>query len=81
MEIDGFVELGDFYVSVHAQKKATARWTAWARFERMADFKDMKTHIPGMRRRVPNDFPSQEKAVEAAYDFARELVKSGDIGL
>jgi len=47
----------------------------------MADFKDMKTHIPGMRRRVPNDFPSQEKAVEAAYDFARELVKSGEVGL
>lgn len=81
MDIDGFVELGDFYVSVHWQKKPTGRWMAWARFELVSDFKEMKTHIRGIRRRVPNDFPSQEKAMEAAYDFARTLVKTGEVGL
>jgi hypothetical protein len=81
MDINGFVELNGYYVSVNAQKEATGRWVSWARFERASDFTQMKTHIPGMRRRVPNDFPSQEKAVEAAYDYARGLVKAGDVGL
>ena len=81
MDITGSVELGGYCVNVHAQKEATGRWMAWARFERLSDFKEMKTHIAGLRRRVPNDFPSQEKAVEAAYDYARELVKMGSVGL
>ena len=79
MDINGYLELNGYYISVHAQKEPTGRWVAWARFERLSDI--TKTHIPGMRRRVPTDFPSQEKAVGAAYDYARELVKAGDIGL
>lgn len=81
MDINGFIELDGYCVTINAQKEPTGRWMAWARFERMSDFTQMKTHIPGMRRRVPNDFPSQEKAVEAAYDYARELVEAGDVGL
>ena len=81
MDINGFIELDGYCVTVNAQEEPTGRWMSWARFERMSDFTQMKTHIPGMRRRVPNDFPSQEKAVEAAYDYARELVEAGDVGL
>lgn len=81
MDNDGFLELNDYYVSFHTQKEPTGRWLAWARFERMSDIKEMKTRIPGLRRRVPNDFPSQEKALEATYDFARELVKMGNVGI
>lgn len=81
MDITGSIEYGGYSVIVHAQKEATGRWLAWARFERLSDCKEMKTHIAGLRRRVPNDFPSQEKAVEAAYDYARELVKMGTVGL
>lgn len=81
MDINAFLELSDYCVSVHAEKEVKGRWTAWARFERMSDIKGMKTHIPGLRRRVPNDFPSQEKAINAAYDYARELVKNGDVGI
>lgn len=79
MDINGFTELNGYCVSVHAQKEPTGRWVVWARFERMSDI--TKTLIPGLRRRVPNDFPSQEKAVAAAYDYAREWVKAGEIGL
>lgn len=81
MDINGFIELNGYRVTVNAQKEPTGRWMSWARFERMSDFTQLKTHIPGMRRRVPTDFPSQEKAVEAAYDYARELVKAGEVGL
>jgi hypothetical protein len=28
---------------------------------------------------VPNDYPSEEKAVLAAYDFARELINRGEV--
>ena len=81
MDINGFIELDGYCVTVSAQKEPTGRWLSWARFERMSDFAPIKTHIPGMRRRVPNDFQSQEKALEAAYDYARELVKTKDVGL
>lgn len=79
MDINGYLELNGYYISVHAHKEPGDRWGAWARFERLSDI--TKTHIPGMRRRVPTDFPSQEKAVSAAYDYARELVTAGDVGL
>ena len=81
MEINGFVELDGYGVTVTAQKEPTGRWISSARFERVNDLTPMKTHIPGMRRRVPNDFPSQEKALEAAYDYARALVEAKDVGL
>lgn len=81
MDIQGFIEVGDFCVNVFAQKDHKDRWVAWVRFERMSDIKSMKTRIQGVRRRVPTDFPSQEKAVSAAYEQAREWVKTGDVGL
>jgi hypothetical protein len=81
MDTNWFVELDGYGVSVPTQREPTGRWISWVRFERMSDIKDMKTHIPGMRRRVPTDFPSQEKAIEAAYEYARGLVKAADVGL
>lgn len=81
MEIDDFAEWGDYSVSVYAQKNPKGRWVAWARFERLSDIKAMKTRIHGMRRRIPTDFPSQEKAVSAAYEYAREWINAGDVDI
>jgi hypothetical protein len=81
MDINGFLEIGGYFVTVTAHKEPAGRWVSWARFERASDFTDKKTSIPGIRRRVPNDFPTQEKSVEAGYQYARQLVETGDVGL
>jgi hypothetical protein len=81
MDINGFLEVGGYFVSVTPHKEPTARWVSWVRFERASDFTEQKTSIAGIRKRVPHDFPSQEKAVEAGYEYARQLVDAGDVGL
>jgi len=81
VNINGFLEIGGYFVTVTAHHEPNGRWVSWARFERASDFTDKKTSIPGIRKRVSNDFPSQEKSVEAAYQYARLLVDAGDVGL
>jgi hypothetical protein len=46
--------------------------------ERGADFTRLKTET-APRRAVPNDFPSEEQAVLAAYDYARSLIDEGRV--
>lgn len=62
--------------SVTTQHEPTGRWMAWVHFERGQDFARLKGHVTTPHR-VPNDYPSEEKAVLAAYDFARELIARG----
>ena len=62
--------------SVSTQREPTGRWMAWVQFERDPDFARLKGHATTPHR-VPNDYPSEEKAVLAAYDFARELIARG----
>lgn len=59
--------------SVSTQKEATGRWMSWVHFERSPDFARLKGHVTTPHR-VPNDYPSEEKAVLAAYDYARQLI-------
>ncbi|MBK6321820.1 hypothetical protein [Candidatus Aalborgicola defluviihabitans] len=59
--------------SISTQREPTGRWIAWVSFERDPDFARLKAHA-GNPHRVHNDYPSEEKAVTAAYDFARELI-------
>ncbi|MBI2753158.1 MAG: hypothetical protein HYX46_06540 [Betaproteobacteria bacterium] len=46
---------------------------SWVAFERDRIFARLKVH-GDQPHRVPNDYPSEEKAVLAAYEFARELI-------
>jgi hypothetical protein len=49
---------------------------SWVHFERDSDYARLKNHA-GAPQRVPNDYPTEEKAVLAAYEFARELIAKG----
>ncbi len=62
--------------SVSTKKEATGRWMAWVHFERGADYARLKGHATTPHR-VPNDYPSEEQAVLAAYAFARERIAAG----
>jgi hypothetical protein len=81
MDINGFLEVGGYFVNVTPHNEHTGRWVSWVRFERASDFTEKKTTIPGIRMRVPHDFPTQEKSVEAGYEYARQLVDAGDVDL
>ena len=62
--------------SVTTKKEATGRWMAWVHFERGADYARLKGHATTLHR-VPNDYPSEEQAVLAAYAYARERIAQG----
>ena len=61
------IEHEGHYASVTTQHEPTGRWMA-----------RLKGHVTTPHR-VPNDYPSEEKAVLAAYDFARELINRGEV--
>jgi hypothetical protein len=64
--------------SVSTQREPTGRWMAFVTLERDADFARLKGH-PGEPHRVPNDYPSEEKAVLAAYEHARTLITQENV--
>ncbi len=72
------IEQDGYCASVSAQRTPTHRWVSWVQFERDRDFARLKTHFSAPHR-VPNDYPSEEKAVLAAYDFARQLIGQGKV--
>jgi hypothetical protein len=51
---------------------------AFVTLERDADYARLKGH-PGEPHRVPNDYPSEEKAVLAAYEHARALIAQENV--
>ena len=67
------LEQDGFCASVLAEKGHGGRWKSWVRYERDSDFARLKAHgneaLP-----VPNSFPSEAAAVQAAYDHARVLI-------
>jgi hypothetical protein len=68
------LEQDGFRVSVSTQKLPTRRWRACLRFE-----PDRGHAVPDPVQasetvRVPNDYPSEALAVQAAYNHARELI-------
>lgn len=62
-----------YSATVTNRREATGRWMCWVAYARDADFADSNpADLP--RHRVPNDYPSEEKAVLAAYEHARTLI-------
>ena len=70
------IEQNGYRASVSTQKEPTGRWMAWVDFERDRDLVGLSGHRTKPHR-VPNDYPSEEKAVAAAYARARELIANG----
>ncbi len=62
-----------FCVSVSTHKEPGRRWRCWVQFERDGDYARLKEHS-AERKRVPNDYPSEALAVQAAYEHARKLI-------
>lgn len=62
--------------SVSTEKAPTGRWKAWVHRERGPEFARLKGHDTAAQR-VPNDFPSEEKAVLGAYAFVRQRIDQG----
>lgn len=71
------VEQDGYCASVSTQKEHTGRWMAWVSFERGADPAQPKTSAAPPHR-VPNDYPTEEQAVTAAYKFAHERIAKGE---
>lgn len=69
----GVIEQDGYCASVSASKRPTGRWTSWVRLERDQDYARLKANLAEPHQ-VPNDYPSEEKAVLAAYDYARQLI-------
>lgn len=67
------LEQDGFCVSVSTRKEPTRRWRAWVQFERDSVYARLKTHSTEPVR-VPNDYPSEALAVQAAYEHARKLI-------
>jgi hypothetical protein len=67
------LEEDGFCVRVTAQREHDRRWRCWVQFERDRDFARLKTH-PSEPLCVPNDYPNEAMAVQAAYDHARLLI-------
>lgn len=67
------IEQDGYCASVSTQREATGRWMSWVHFERDRDYARLKGHVAPAHR-VPNDYPSEEKAVAAAYAYAHELI-------
>lgn len=67
------LEESGFCVSIKAEKEPTRRWRAWIQFERGGEFARLHVH-EGQPVRVPNDYPSEALAVQAAYDHARSTI-------
>lgn len=58
---------------VSAQKLPTGRWRSWVQLERGPDYALLKVHTAEPHR-VPNDYPDEARAVQAAYDYGRTLI-------
>lgn len=67
------LEQDGFCVSVSTQKQPTRRWRACVRFEPDRQHVQVETEVSETVR-VPNDYPSEAQAVQAAYAHARELI-------
>lgn len=72
------IEHAGYYARVSTERKTTHRWRAAVCIERGSEFTRLKTET-ALRRPVPNDFPSEEQAVLAAYDYARSLIDEGRV--
>ena len=62
-----------YCASVTTKKEVTGRWMCWVAYARGSG-----ASVPASANvdlnRVPNDYPSEEKAVLAAYEHARTLI-------
>jgi hypothetical protein len=67
------LEQDGFCVSVSTRREPTKRWRAWVQFERDRDYAKLGVHSTEPLR-VPVDYPSEERAVQAAYAHARTLI-------
>jgi hypothetical protein len=67
------VEQDGFWASVSVQRGPTGRWHSSVTLERSKDFARLKVHGSAPVR-VPNTYPSEVRAVQAAYDHARMLI-------
>lgn len=59
--------------SISVEATHGGRWKASVTLERGEDFARLKVHPTPVA--VPNSFPSQSEAVQAAYGYARRLIE------
>lgn len=81
MSHDVFFEQNGYAISCFTHQREDGQWIAWALFERLKDFTEMKTKIPGMRHNISAEFQSREEAVDAISSYALKTASNGDVGL
>ncbi len=70
------VEQDGYCASVSTEKEPTHRWRAWVSLERDGEADHAMASLAAAHR-VPNDYPSEERALAAGYEYARELIAKG----
>lgn len=70
------IEQDGYRASVSTEREPTGRWRAWVSLEHGGDALKRGASLAGAHR-VPNDYPSEEKALAGAYEYARELIAKG----
>ena len=59
--------------SISVEVTHGGRWRSFVTLERASDFARLKTHSKSIN--VPNSYPSDSAVAEAAYSYARMLIK------
>jgi hypothetical protein len=78
---DKVLQIDGYYCTFFTDPAKDGKWWAWINFQRVGDFTEMRTEIPGMRHHIEATFESQEKALEAAVGFAHQTIAAGNVGL
>ena len=67
------IQQDGYCASISTARAATGRWRAWVTLERDSVYARLKSHQTP-EQAVPNSYPSEESAVQAAYARARDLI-------
>jgi hypothetical protein len=80
VRLGSYIELGDYFVALCAAQGRNG-WCSWARFMQDLEFGDGRMKIPVFRHRVPGMFATREESLDAALEYADQVVEEGSVEL
>lgn len=78
VRLEGFIELDGYFVALCAAQQGDS-WWSWVQFEQDLEFGDGFTKIPAFPHRVPGVFATKAGSLEAALEYAFQLVEKGAV--
>lgn len=78
VRLEGFIELDGYVVALCAAHRGNI-WLSWAQFMQDLEFGDGAMKIPVFRHRVPGVFATKAGSLDAALEYACQLVEKGAV--